>query len=405
MRLSLRGIATTFFLAAVGLNQTSYASETDQLLKAMKSRVVSSQNKNDSTFIKSYSQRDVSYIYDQALAVMTFVHANDQKTSKALLKTLHKKYLTQGPLHFAYMTAGSSAFEGDEIRIIHGALAWTVMAANYYQKQFKSKEFTPFARTVLNYLETQKVSALEGEAIRFAKNDFKSTAWDETKVLALEHNVDAYSAFSIFAELNHDKKFKNTAKNIKKFIAGLWDNQKKHYWSGYLIDKEKINKDEIYLDNQTWTILAIDSSDITYEDANHALNKACNSFYHVANENKSEIHGFFDRKSVRAPMFDKFVWSEGTAGKLLASKFLNPHLEYKCQNISESQFRNGFKQMRKKDGAISYATKTKNIDFTTDSSIAGTAWAYFYHAGLNPFKLTTLNKMDFKKAPKTAKNK
>lgn len=401
MSLRLTGIYSTLFLTIMGVSLVSHASEKDKLLQAMKKRVVMNKPLG-SSFIKSFAKRDVSYIYDQALAIMTFVHAKDQTTAHSLLTTVQKLYHKDGPLHFAYMTEGSSAFDGDEVRVIHGALAWTVMAANYYQKQFQSKEFTPFAKEVLNYLETQKVAALGGEAIQFAQRDLKSTPWDETKVLALEHNVDAYSAFSVYADLNDDKKFKETSIKIKKFISSLWDNQKKHYWSGYLLDKQKINKDEIYLDNQTWTLLAIDDSDISYEDANHALNKACESFYHVAKENKSEIHGFFDRRSVRAPAFDKFVWSEGTAGKLLASKFINPHLEYKCHETTERHFKEAFKLMKSRDGGISYATKTSNIDFTTDSSIAGTAWAYFYHAGLNPFKLTSLKTLGPAPIHKTA---
>jgi hypothetical protein len=49
--------------------------------------------------------------------------------------------------------------------------------------------------------------------------------------------------------------------------------------------------------------------------------------------------------------------------------------------------------------------ETGNIDFTTDSSVAGTAWAYFYHVGLNPFKLTTLQSFSTSKVIKTAKIK
>lgn len=400
----LTRIYSTLFLAVMSFSIETHAGEKEKLLQALKKRVVPNKELG-STFIKSFAKKDVSYIYDQALATMAFIHANDKTNAENLLKTIEKLYANHGPLHFAYMTEGSSAFDGDEIRVIHGALAWTVMAANYYQKQFSDKRFTPFAHKVLTYLETQKEKALDGEAIRFAQKDLKSTPWDETKVLALEHNVDAYSAFNIYADLNNDKNFKKTAGEIKKFISGLWDNQKKHFWSGYLLDKKKINKDEIYLDNQTWTLLAIDESDINYEDANHALNKACESFYHVAKENKSEIHGFFDRRSVRAPAFDKFVWSEGTAGKLLASKFTNPHQKYNCNDQGEHHFRNSFNQMKKKDGAISYATQTGNIDFTTDSSVAGTAWAYFYHVGLNPFKLTTLQSFSTLKVIKTAKIK
>lgn len=400
----LRRTYLTLFLAIVSFTTVVHGAEKEKILQALKKRVIS-QPSSGHHFIKSYAQRDVSYIYDQALAIMAFTHAKNKKQARNLLSTIENLYKQHGPLHFAYMTEGSSAFAGDETRIIHGAMAWIVMSANYYQKQFKDKQFTPFAHKVLNYLETQKVSAIGGEAIRFAQKDLSTTPWDETQVLALEHNIDAYSAFKIYAELNHHPRFEKTSQNIRKFIHGLWDNQKKHFWSGYLIDKKKINKDEIYLDNQTWTLLAIDDSDITYEDANSALDKACESFYHVANENKSEIHGFFDRRSVRAPAFDKFVWSEGTAGKLLAAKFLNPHQQYKCQDKSEAYFRRSFEQMKKKDGGISYATKTANIDFTTDSSVAGTAWAYFYYAGLNPFKLTVLKKFTAKPNLKTAKAK
>lgn len=378
---------------SLGISSQSEASEKKKFLEALRKRVVPNAQMG-SSFIKSYGTRDVSYLYDQALAIMTFTHDKDKTRARSLLLSLEKLSQKNHALHFAYITEGYSAFAGDEVRVIHGATAWAVMAANYYQKQFHDKEFTPFAEKMLNYLETQKVSVLGGEAIRFAKDNLTTTSWNETQILALEHNIDAYSAFKIFHEMNPHPKFKETAQGIKKFIAAMWDSQSKHYWSGYNLDTKRINKDEIYLDNQTWTLLAVDSEDLTQEDANHALNKACESFYHVAQDNTQEkIYGFFDRKSSRAPAFDKFVWSEGTAGKLLAAKFTNPLEDYKCQSSVEKDFSHSFTQMKQADGGVSYATKTPNKDFTTDSSIAGTAWAYFYLAGLNPFKLIELGRV------------
>jgi hypothetical protein len=77
-------------------------------------------------------------------------------------------------------------------------------------------------------------------------------------------------------------------------------------------------------------------------------------------------------------MKHEFVWSEGTLGQVLAMNKAG----FQC---AKKDFIAEVNKMKKADGGIAYATSATNPDFTTSSSVAGTAWMYFASNGINPF--------------------
>ena len=345
------------------------------------------------SLIKSFTNHSQSYIYDQALAIIAFSKQDDQKNAKDLLQALSNLQRTDGSLYFSYYLNGESPYPSEGDKRYAGAIAWVALAAVTYQHQFKTKEFIMFNFKVLQYLETQmkpvKIDGKKHQAISFGPTDLAGTSWDESQVGALEHNLDAYAAFLHFSNLNKHEKWSEHASTLKEFIVTMWDNSRSHFWSGTDLKTGLVNRQELYLDNQTWSLLALDESFLKELNTKEALTFNCDNFL-VEHEG---VTGFMDSKPTRRPASSQFVWSEGTAGQILAmTRHTNIHNEsLTCKGHKSQAFLDNIKKMKKSDGGIGYATTTTNPDFTTSSSVAGTVWYYFASNNINPFHLDQHN--------------
>lgn len=339
--------------------------------------------------IKSFNNHNQSYVYDQALAVIAFTKHRDQKSAQALLTAMTKLQRKDGSLYFSYYLNGESPYPTEGDKRYAGAIAWVALAAVTYQHQFRSKEFVPFNERLLTYLASEmkpiEINGKKTEALSFGPSDLPGTKWKENQVAALEHNLDAYSAFLHFSKINSQEKWKKQVVHLEDFILSMWDSSRSHFWSGANFKTGQINKQELYLDNQTWSLLALNPKTIKELNSKQALGLNCDNFL-VEHEG---VIGFMDSKPTRRPASSQFVWSEGTAGHILA---MNKHNkihndEIKCNKLGAQGFLSSIKKMKKDDGGIGYATSTPNPDFTTSSSVAGTAWFYFAANNINPFHL------------------
>lgn len=337
----------------------------------------------EGSLIKSFTNHSQSYVYDQALAIIAFSKAQEKVKARSLLLGLESLQMKDGSLYFSYYLDGMSPYPVEGDKRFAGAIAWVALAASHYQNAFHSKEFVKFNSKILKYLHSQMVSAkVEGErirAIKFAPNDIKASPWDESVTLALEHNLDAFAAFQHFSELNRTKEWKKDIDHLKVFILSMWDSSRSHFWSGADVRTGAINKNELYLDNQSWSLLALDEKMLKSINPKSALELNCEVFF-VEHEN---IIGFMDSKPTRRPASSQFVWSEGTLGQILAMR----KFDLSCNDKSTAQMLKSIEKMKKEDGGIAYATSTPNPDFTTASSVAGTAWLYFTLQDFNPFKI------------------
>jgi hypothetical protein len=333
--------------------------------------------------IKSFTNHSQSYIYDQALAIIAFTKARDQVRAKRLLQGLRSLQLSDGSLYFSYYLDGKSPYPQEGDKRYAGAIAWVALAATHYQHRFKSSEFRDFNYRVLKYLESQmhpiRVRGDTVKAVSFGPSNIKSTLWKENETAALEHNLDTYAALVHYSKINHTHQWQKEIKDLKKFIIGMWDKSQSHFWSGANLKTGVINKSELYLDNQTWSLLALDKETLKEIKPLEALDLNCDTFL----VNHEGITGFMDSKPTRRPTSSQFVWSEGSLGQVMAMKKMNAM----CAKKTALDFLNSIKKMIKADGGIAYATTTTNPDFTTFSSVAGTAWMYFAMNDLNPFQI------------------
>jgi hypothetical protein len=335
--------------------------------------------------IKSFTDSTQSYIYDQALAIIAFSHAQDQINAEKLVDGLDHLQNADGSLYFSYYLDGKSPYPKEGDKRYAGALAWVALAMGHYQEAFDSKRYQPFQKKLLTYLKLEiknmKIKGEEVQAIRFNPTDLTATSWKESHTLALEHNLDLYAALILDQRLNGG--WKKEIEGLKKFILSMWDDQRSHFWSGADLKSASINKDEIYLDNQSWTMLAMDKEMIKKLDMAAALSMNCNDFM----GKDQGIVGFIDRRPVRGPASKHFVWSEGSLGQILAMKKYEKmkNDKFLCHGKNTDELLSSLYQLKKEDGGIAYSTPTANSDFTNSSSVAGTAWMYFTKANFNPF--------------------
>lgn len=335
--------------------------------------------------IQSFTDSKQSYIYDQALAIIAFSHAQDQINAEKLIDGLDHLQNQDGSLYFSYYLNGSSPYPKEGDKRFAGALAWVALAMGHYQESFDSKRYLPFQKKLLTYLKLEiKSMTIKGDevhAIRFNPTDIEATAWKESQTLALEHNLDLYAALMLDQRLNGG--WKKEIAGIKKFILSMWDTQRSHFWSGVDLKTASINRDEIYLDNQSWTMLAMDKDVIKKLDMAAALNLNCDDFM----GKDQGVVGFMDRKPVRGPASKHFVWSEGSLGQIMAMKKYEKikNDKFLCHGKNSDELLSSLYHMKKEDGGIAYSTPTSNTDFTNSSSVAGTAWMYFTKTNFNPF--------------------
>ena len=360
----------------------AFAVTPEELLQNLNGRIIPLPHQ-EGALIKSFTHHTQSYIYDQALAIISFSKAHEKNKARSLLLGLKSLQSKDGSLYFSYNLDGTSPYPQEGDKRFAGAIAWVAMAASHYQHAFKTKEFASFNYKLLTYLNSQmvpfEVSGKKVSGVKFAPHDVKASAWNEAETIALEHNLDAYAAFKSFSKLNNTRMWETQIVGLHSFIMSMWDSSRSHFWSGANAKTGMINKNELYLDNQSWSLLALDRS--SWKDINpkDALDLNCEAFF-VNHEN---IKGFMDSKPTRRPASSKFVWSEGTLGQILAMK----EFKLTCNDHTSDEIVESIKKMKHKDGGIAYATSTPNPDFTTASSVAGTAWLYFALKDFNPFKI------------------
>jgi hypothetical protein len=91
---------------------------------------------------------NLSWTYDNALAVIAFIDANAKSQAEQLLDQLAAVQLTDGSLDFAYNVADGKG--SGEVR--SGTLAWVGIAATYYRRTYGSTRYDPLIAGVARYL-------------------------------------------------------------------------------------------------------------------------------------------------------------------------------------------------------------------------------------------------------------
>lgn len=447
----------------------------------------------------------IGFTYDQALAVMALTREGETAKAKEILNGLNYLQNSDGSFFFSYYlvdndqvntwaitdtntnglpdvledrvagdpkidtwiyTNGFSSttetiltdaikFRVVDFRKFTGTIAWVAMAATYYEKETGDATHAAMLDNVINYLKSIQVlsTSLEdlgavpiGRVNRVAGEPGTPTVngYFNTKVYAIEHNIDAYSAFRFYGDLRGDADANGRAQMARDFcfntlwgpdvdviahpeVTGPPTHVQNAFFVGYNVTQTALASnpngeidDDQYLDPQSWGALSFGVNTVVDDKAGNPGTLAlaldfldeidseewldnnnnpipARPFVKVTNQTifpgtgaaVSGIDGYKERARERlyqlpTNLTGNFVWSEGSEGVVAALYAEGDDTAAAALHAETSSY-------TLSNGGVPYSTigipfnllslpGKENWSFSDDASIAGTTWYMFNEA-------------------------
>lgn len=190
------------------------------------------------SFEGDYNLKDISFIYDQALSIISYTLFGDyNKAKKGLDFFLSRAQRTEsGGFYNAYYSKKGEVAE----YIAHaGPNLWLGIAILQYTNKTKDYTYVSLARQIAQwvlYLQDEEGGIIGGKGLN----------WYST-----EHNLDGFAFFNMFYELNKEKVYKDTADKILKWLE-------KYAYSNEPVPINRGKGDStIATDTYAWSIAAL----------------------------------------------------------------------------------------------------------------------------------------------------
>lgn len=316
---------------------------------------------NDPRYSVSLANR--SWIYDDALAALSFTKAGDKALAASILSALSALQNADGSLDFSYdVTTGSLGAVKRS-----GAIAWAGYAAVEYDKAFGDATYRALATKAADFLLTQQ--SLATGSVKGGPD----VAWYST-----EHNVDAYFFFRDLGRLTGVQKYLDAANAVKTALLGAhWNGAENRFNQG-------IDDPASALDTNSWGGIFLDAigrGDLAAGAAEYTnrflvtgetmpFSSAVNS-YNMTYTTSVPLTGFkpylVDASYPDAPTL---VWTEGTWGVI-------NFFERRGQNTDV--YKSSMFAMQDADprGGLVYSSRGYgDYDFNVWPSTASAGWEY-----------------------------
>lgn len=379
---SLTAYTASYFPAAV----TSLNAQIAGLQSMMNTPLIQGGPYGDGRLARSFRDMDSAFLYDQALAVIAFSQAGDQAHAEMIINAMARLQGPSGAWVFAYMADGSDANPGVDMRIA-GSNAWFAMALNAYQKAFNSTKYLTMSTRLHDYLLRELIPiTINGTAqrgLRFAPTNYVA---GRAGIYALEHQLDAYAAMHQYYALNGGSQYLSASTDLQRMSESLWNGTR--FVAGYDANTNSLNTGERYLDNYSWSVLALGNTGSKRQKFSGALAALCDYFtvsgkLDYPSRKVTGVVGFYDVIYNNVPSSSPFVWSEGSLGAVMAMRQGAPAMT--CAGNLPGDILESMNYMVDKLKNMPYATQNGNPDFTSSGSVAGTAWLYFANQNKNPY--------------------
>lgn len=194
---------------------------------------------------------------------------------------------------------------------------------------------------------------------------------------SIEHNIDAYAAFSRLYAVTGEARYQSAAESALAFIASMYDSSEGVFYTGTLDDGVTPSRENIVLDAQVWSALALGDAFAPYQAsaARVAAMRQENGAYPFCETN---ANGGW--------------WAEGTAYTALLLR-LTGQGAAAVQTLSalcSIQLDNGlFPAATVDDLSTGFNLFTgEPWVYTTDAHIAPTAWFIMSVNGFNPYRFS-----------------
>ncbi len=351
--------------------------------------------------------------YGNAMTSLVLKPAAAKKTlskwESIYLEQIRKHGSFQG-LYFFYDEDGSALMNSEHDRKLTAQSAWMSLATLHYEKRTGDKRFAAFRNGLNNWIWQQyrekpgAVTMGQGSYHGELGNGCMSTGTTHyNKVIATEHNVDAYAAL-IHSPRRVDRL---RAAKLRRYLLGRFDAKTGLFDGGY--EPKGFTASERPLDAQTWLILSMSEKDRKQyvKRFNTALDNVLKKFvitdiYHgktVRGAHSGNLSG----KNCGRDIYG--VWSEGTYGLIGALRAMakTNHALGKTDkgnhyNKEANALSYEMGKLQQPNGALDYDSigvwSGAVVDFKTSkflkrgkplSHMSGTAWSLAIQDGINPF--------------------
>ncbi len=346
------------------MNTTKPVSPISRSLAAQKalewldSQVVSSASSNDGSLSLVDSYEDdarAGWIYDASLAVIAFAAVGELSKAQSLLNGLDYLQNDDGSWYFSYNPDNAVPYR--EKRYI-GSMAWVIMATNFYEWETQDRSFVDMAHRGLKYI------------MRFRQENPQHKAFGAISMgpsnphaFSVENNLGCYSAFMWRGKLEDNPQYLDLAEGIRDFILNVqW--AETTMGPGHPFFKVGYQENSLYLDAQTWSVLAFWKGEGSDSKLKSALDWADEKLKVAGRLGQiSDIVGFNES---RGGGISVKVWAEGTEGMVSALHVLGRSeqaAEYHTQTL----------RYQDKSGGIPYSTENADA-WPTTPAVASTVW-------------------------------
>jgi hypothetical protein len=247
-------------------------------------------------------QRNTAFTYDNALALLAFLARKDIKRAGLIADALvyatnNDRYYEDGRIRNAYQggdlslppgwnphgkaktvrmpgwygddpnNPGEKKWFEDEFQVsTHtGNVAWAMLALLAFHEAQGGTKYLEAAIKMGDWVEAEcrdhrgaggYTGGYEGWEPAPVKISYKST----------EHNIDLFAAFQRLYQITGNAKWKERADWSNGFVSAMWDQTGKKFWTGTTVDGVTINQDNLPLDPQPWSLLALLNVGKLYSD-------------------------------------------------------------------------------------------------------------------------------------------
>jgi hypothetical protein len=323
-------------------------------LKGQLSRPFTSREGRRGRLIDSYENGPGGgWTYDAAIAAITFTASQNATDAEELLAGLEQLQGSDGSWVFAYDADGAVARGND--RFV-GSIAWVVMATNFYEWDTGDRRFAAMANRALTYLEQFRID--DATSLRFGAF---SMGPSNPNVISTENNVDCYAAFAWRGRLDSNQHDIDVANRVAEVIRQLWV-QDSSLGGGFFT--VGTGAPTLYLDAQTWTMLALHGK-ISTDVLGNALTTAERRLA-VTDARLGPVMNVLGFDETLPTAGAGKVWAEGTEG-MVAALLSTGAVERARRYHTETM------RYQRASGGIPYATEN-SAGWTTAPAVAATSW-------------------------------
>ncbi|MFA7062222.1 MAG: hypothetical protein WC156_15565 [Pedobacter sp.] len=363
--------------------------------------------------------RNVSYTYDNAVALISLLGAGESSRAKLIADAFvyaqdHDRFFNDGRLRNAYQggdlalppgwtpngkngtvrmpgwidrTTNKWTEDPGQVGSDTGNMAWAMLALLAYYDVSKDTKYLTAVINLADWVEAncRDTRGAGGYTAGYYgwEPSVSQPVQQQQTYKSSEHNIDLYAVFQRLYTITGDTKWRDRAQAAKQFVIAMWDGSQGQgkFSTGTGTDGATINTTahQLPLDVQAWAILSLKDDGIPYRNAltfaeQHML---------VLNTDKTAALGFDFNDDLDG------VWYEGTAQMTEAFRYVG-------RQASADTYLALLKAAQLSTGAIPAANKesiTTGFKLSDGSDwlyfkrphVGATAWLLLAEKGVNPF--------------------